>query len=356
MKSEPVRDCFVAAARARPLRPLAWAVCALIATGAAGCKREGATAPAAAAAPSAAIAAPAVTPPASPAPAAAGVAVTGEVGDLRLRAIDTLPPPLKVGGEPGEVSGGCSDAAISAEARAAEAAGWTVFAERDWAGYRAVGVARIDLHLAGMGCVFPGGRLLLFRAGRPVAQVFDPHADRPDSDGGVQSLEEGAPQSPAESAEFARRDDADAELRVGRWNGSELARLRIGAHGGLELAALPAMDNYCGGRAKLPRLERLDLPVARERLLTQGWRPDRPEADEGEDGMRETLRGLGFPELEGCAGTGMGYCNFHYRNAAGDRLKLTSAGEYMAAEGERAEVYWPKVAGYGVQCAAPGRG
>lgn len=359
MESTPIRRSFAAVGRvASSPRPLAWAVAALIALGASACNREGAATPAASAAPTAA--APTATAPTATAatPADKGLTVKGEVGSLRLRLIDALPPLPKASADSGEASGDCAQAPVSAEARAAEAAGWTVFAERDWAGYRVVGVARAGAHLAGMGCVFPDGQVLLFRDGRPVVQVVDTQTGKEDSDSGLQSVEAGPSSPSAESSELARRDDADAELRVGDWNARELARIRVAADGGLELAALPAMDSYCGQRAKLPRLEAMELPLARERLLAQGWRarPSDPGADEGEDGMRDALRGLGFPEVEGCSGTGMGYCNYHYRNAAGDALQLTTAGEYVAPGVDQAQANWPNVAGYSVRCAAPAAG
>lgn len=355
MESTPIRRSFAAAGRVVPSpRPLALAVAALIALGGSACNREGAATPAAPAAAEPATPTPAAMPTATP-PAATALTVKGEVGSLRLRLIDALPPLPKATADSGEASGDCAQAPVSAEARAADAAGWTVFGERDWAGYRAVGVARVGTHLAGMGCVFPDGQVLLFRDGRPVAQVVDSQAGKEDSDAGLQSLEDGVPAPSAEASQLARRDGADAELRLGDWNGSQLARLVVGADGGLELAALPAIDSYCGQRAKLPRLEAMALPAARERLLAQGWqgRQSDPDADEGEDGMRDALRKLGFPEVEGCSGTGMGYCNYHYRNAAGDALQLTSAGEYVPPGVDQAEANWPRVAGYSVRCAAP---
>lgn len=353
MESTSIRRSFAAAAsRAAPSpRPLTWAVAALIALGASACNREGA-------ATSAAPAAPTPATPAPTTPAAKALTVKGEVGSLRLRLIDALPPLPKASADSGEASGDCAEAAVSAEARAAEAAGWSVFAERDWAGYRVVGVARAGTHLAGMGCVFPDGQVLLFRDGRPVVQVIDTQAGKQESDGGLQWVEAGPPRPSDESSELARRDAADAELRVGDWHGSEIARIVVDADQGLELATLPAIDSYCGQRAKLPRLEALALPLARDRLLAQGWQahPSDPGADDGQDGMRDALRGLGFPEVEGCSGTGMGYCNYHYRNAAGDALQLTTAGEYVAPGVDQAEANWPRVAGSSVICGAPAAG
>lgn len=336
----------VAAARAS-----AWAAFALIVASLAGCARSehgtAAPTPAAATAPAAA-----PVPPAS-ASAAMPVAPKGEVGSLRLQALAELPPPPKAVGDDGEASDECREPAASDEARAAEAAGWVVYGEREWAGYRAVGVARAGTRLAGMGCVFPQGRVLLFRDGRPLAQVIDSGADADAADAGLQSLEEGPADASAGPDRSARRDGADAELRVGDWQGRAQARLRVDPDGGLELAALPATDRYCGGRASLPRLEALELPAARERLLGQGWRPAESGREEGEDGMRDALIAAGFPEVEVCSGTGMGYCNYHYRNPAGDRLQLTTAGEYVTDEPGDGGTHWPRVAGHSLRCADP---
>ena len=360
MESQSPRIGFGPGVRAVAMaRAPAWGAFALIVASLAGCSRSehgsAASTPAAATAPAAA-----PTPPAS-ASAATPVAPKGEVGSLRLQALAELPPPPKAVGGDGEASDECREPVASDEARAAEAAGWIVYGEREWAGYRAVGVARAGTRLAGMGCVFPQGRVLLFRDGRPLAQVIDSGADADAADAGLQSLEEGAADASAGSDPSARRDGADAELRVGDWQGRAQARLRIDPDGGLELAALPATDRYCAGRASLPRLEALELPAARERLLGQGWRPAESEREEGEDGMRDALIAAGFPEVEVCSGTGMGYCNYHYRNPAGDRLQLTTAGEYVTDEpgagpAVAGRTHWPRVAGHSLRCAGPASG
>lgn len=360
MESQSPRTGFTPGVRVvSSARASAWAVFALIALSVAACSSGDRETAAPGPAPAAASAS--MTPPASAtlAEPAKPLALKGEVDGLRLQALTGLPvPPKASGAQDGKASGDCREPFASEEAQAAEAAGWTVFGEREWAGYRVVGVARAGTHLAGMGCVFPGGRVLLFRDGRALAQVIDSRADADASDGGLQSLEEGAPDASAESSQLARRDQADAELRFGDWQGSALARLRVASGGGLELASLPATDHYCGGRATLPRLEALELPAARKRLLAQGWQPAElsREQDQGEDGMRDALIAAGFPEIEGCSGTGMGYCNYHYRNPAGDRLQLTTAGEYGSDENDGGKTYWPRVAGHSLLCGDPGPG
>ncbi|MGO1070120.1 hypothetical protein [Lysobacter sp. CA199] len=94
----------------------------------------------------------------------------------------------------------------------------------------------------------------------------------------------------------------------------------------------------------------MDLPQARERLLARGWKADPPKR---EPGSAEYLQGIidaGYPEVEDCSGTGQGFCSFMYRNAAGDRLNLVTAGEYVSAS-QGGESAWPGGRHAGVTCA-----
>ncbi len=305
----------------------------------AGCQREAAPAPAAAPAftsePAAAPAEPQAAAAPQAGPEAEAMVQAGTVGSLRLEALDAIPEPGKAAADqeqdPAEH---CLDAPDSAEAKAAQPRAWAVHSQQDWAGYRVLGVSRAPSVLYGFGCVNPGGRVLVFRDGRVVAAVRDQDEARVDS--GVQHFGETGP----------AHDGADRDLRVGDWSGSWQARL-LAQDGRLSLAVLPPLDSYCGGKAQVPRLESLDLPEARKRLLAQGWRPRTVGAREGEDGIRDALVRGGYPEVEECSGTGMGYCNFLYENAAGANLTLTTGGE-SDPEGDRPT--WPGTAGFGVQC------
>lgn len=284
---------------------------------AAACSRD----PAPAATPAAPVAAPATPTAATPAavPAAtaeaASAQVLGEVGGLRLEALGEVPAPPAEG--EADLGGDCSVAAESAEARAAEAKGWKVFAQREWQGHRVVGVAVAPGVAAGMGCTSGGGRLLFFRDGRPVAQLLEPGAGASQIDSGVQGFDDG---------EDARRR-GDAALGVFDW-AVQRARVRV-QNGALALAALPEADLYCGGRAAAPRVEGVELKRARERLLARGWRAAPPEREE--PGFVRDMIESGYPEVEDCSGTGQGFCSFAYRNEAGDRLTLVTAGETPTA-------------------------
>ncbi|QWP76909.1 hypothetical protein J5226_00395 [Lysobacter sp. K5869] len=297
----------------------------------AGCARDPAPA-AAPAAPAAPAKAPAKAQPASAAPGA----LAADLAGLRLEPLSALPAPPKE--DSADVAGDCSVEPESAEARAAVANGWKVFGEREWRGYRVVGVAAAPGVLAGMGCTSGGGRLLFFRGGEPVAQVFEPGARAAEGDSGVQGFDKG---------EESRPRGDDETLTVFDW---AVQRARVRAEdGALRLIALPALDKYCGGRAAVPRVEGVALPQARERLLAHGWRAAPPEREE--PGFVSGLIHAGYPEVEDCAGTGQGFCSFAYRNEAGDRLTLVTAGEWSQGDKPGDEAYWPHARHAGVECA-----
>jgi len=320
----------------QPFSPAARALALGIALSlAAACARDPApaAAPAAPAAPAPSAKVPAV---AAPAPAAAPGTQPADVAGLRLEPLSALPALPQEDGV--EAAGDCAVEPKSAEARAAVAEGWKVFAEREWQGYRVVGVALAPGVLAGMGCTAGAGRLLFFRDGQAVAQVFEPGARADEGDSGVQGFDDG---------EDARARGGDAALGVFDW---AVQRARVRAEdGALRLTALPPTDRYCGGRAVVPRVEGVALPQARERLLAQGWRAAPPAREE--PGFVRDLVEAGYPEVEDCAGTGLGFCSFAYRNEAGDRLTLVSAGELSRPEKPGDEEYWPHARQAGVACA-----
>lgn len=275
---------------------------------------------------------------------AAQVDAKGQVEQLRLEAVTELPryvaptPPLADDGSVPE----CAGEAKSSEARAAVAAGWTIRTDMAWGkDYRVVGVAPRATQVAGFGCMFPAARVLFFRDGRAVAQLRDLKADEESFDSGVQGVFEHR----AEPAEPAGK--VGSELRVGEW---QVARARVLAtDAGLELTDLPALDAYCGGAAKVPRIEGLSLPQARAKLLAQGWHGVQPDREEGAERFLGGLIEAGYPEVVDCAGTGQGYCSFEYAADAGHGLAVTTAGEHGEDDGK---AYWPTVVGSEVTCAA----
>jgi hypothetical protein len=96
---------------------------------------------------------------------------------------------------------------------------------------------------------------------------------------------------------------------------------------------------FCGGRAVVPNVYGRRINLARKILITHGWRPQRPREPPDREWMAAQLGTRSIVEAESCSGTGVGYCSFNYRGAAGV-LHVTTAGNYN------------KVDRYNVDCAA----
>jgi hypothetical protein len=96
-----------------------------------------------------------------------------------------------------------------------------------------------------------------------------------------------------------------------------------------------AQDKPCHPRrhARIPAIKDLTYHGARKKLLAAGWRPLRtksadtdPDISEG-DGPLFWRRG--YVEVEACAGTGLAACTFLFKDAYGNRLRVTTAGEEL---------------------------
>lgn len=137
-------------------------------------------------------------------------------------------------------------------------------------------------------------------------------------------------------------------LRI--WDGDylnqPLADMRIGADGSVTVQPLAAQEAVCNGAASIPNIYGRRINEARALLQRSGWAPaiSRGRAEREQlDGRVAGLVRRGVPEVEDCSGTGMGFCGYTYRGAAGT-LSVTTVGE-----GD-----FPTVAGYRARCGAPG--
>ncbi|HEU4509180.1 MAG TPA: hypothetical protein VFR78_13115 [Pyrinomonadaceae bacterium] len=88
--------------------------------------------------------------------------------------------------------------------------------------------------------------------------------------------------------------------------------------------------------AKLPAITESTYHKARKKLLAAGWQPVRTksynEADTDPDisyGNGRLFWRKGYIEVEACAGTGMAPCSFLFKDAYGNRLRVTTAGEEL---------------------------
>lgn len=91
--------------------------------------------------------------------------------------------------------------------------------------------------------------------------------------------------------------------------------------------------------AKLPPITELTYAKARKKLLAAGWQPFRTKSfnKAAEDpairyGNGPLFWKRGYVELEACSGTGMAACAFLFRDAYGNRLRVTTEGEELPKE------------------------
>ena len=97
--------------------------------------------------------------------------------------------------------------------------------------------------------------------------------------------------------------------------------------------------------AKLPAITDATYHKARKRLLAAGWQPVRTksfnEADSDPDislGNGPLFWRKGYVEIEVCAGTGVAPCSFLFKDAYGNRLRVTTAGEELPRRKSYAQV------------------
>ena len=104
--------------------------------------------------------------------------------------------------------------------------------------------------------------------------------------------------------------------------------------------------------AKLPAITELTYHTARKMLLAAGWQPLRtkPMSATASDpdianGNGPTFWKKGYVEIESCSGTGVAACSFLFKDAYGNRLRVTTAGEELPKEKAYAHV-----TGFGFVC------
>ena len=100
-----------------------------------------------------------------------------------------------------------------------------------------------------------------------------------------------------------------------------------------------------GRHARLFAITGLTYSRARKKLLAAGWQPLQTksfnEADEDPDiksGNGPLFWTRGYVELEACSGTGVAACAFLFKDAYGNHLRVTTAGEELPKEKAYARV------------------
>ena len=108
-----------------------------------------------------------------------------------------------------------------------------------------------------------------------------------------------------------------------------------------------AQDKPCcpTKHAKLPAITELTYHKARKMLLAAGWQPLRTRSyNEGDtdpdisSGNGPVFWKRGYVEVEVCSGTGVAACAFLFRDAYGNRLRVTTEGEELPKERAHAMV------------------
>lgn len=91
--------------------------------------------------------------------------------------------------------------------------------------------------------------------------------------------------------------------------------------------------------AKLPAISELTYAKARKKLVAAGWQPLQTKSFNEVDGDPDTKSGngplfwkRGYVELEACSGTGVAACAFLFKDAYGNHLRVTTAGEELPKE------------------------
>lgn len=100
----------------------------------------------------------------------------------------------------------------------------------------------------------------------------------------------------------------------------------------------PAQTPLCSPKrhAKLPAINQMTYDRARKKLLAAGWQPLQTKSfnqarTDPDFSYRnaEVFWRKGYVETEHCAGTGVAACAFLFKDAYGNKLRVTTAGEEL---------------------------
>lgn len=253
------------------------------------------------------------------APGPAGLRVNSFVPGLSFTLLSALPPAPATAAS----RQGCEHLLHKpawAAGQQVAAAGWGVTGEARVGRYEAVSFAGGFQGGTSGSCQLSQGNLAIFDGGRLLAVAYSAR-------GATRSIGDIVPLAPD-------------GLRL--WDGDflpqPLADLQAGQNDVLAILPLAAQEAVCNGRAQVPNIYGMPIDQARQRLRQQGWTPV-PATRADAPGREGELAKQGITEVDGCSGTGFGFCRFGYRGPAG-QLGVTTVGDAAP----------PVVSSYGVQC------
>lgn len=250
--------------------------------------------------------------------------IVSTVKDLRFVPLADLPrAPARPRRSPEESCSGWAETPRSEATRAVAARGWTVTGEVPLGRYRAISFAStLETGPSGT-CYVADGNVGVFDGGRLVALAY----------GAV----------PNKIGRVVTRTGGGVRLHDGDALASPIGDLNLRPDGTLALEPLAKVESVCGGRGSVPNIRGLPIDKARAALIAAGWAPVSSEPSQGAEDVRvgreEDLARRGLIEVDGCAGTGLGYCSFKYSGPAGT-LSVTTVGD----------AYMPEVDDYDVEC------
>ena len=86
----------------------------------------------------------------------------------------------------------------------------------------------------------------------------------------------------------------------------------------------------CSTSTKVPKIKDMIYHNARKLLLKEEWVPIQPIYPKDKIPFNQTViyeRFKPYPEVQGCSGTGLGYCTIFFTNQNYDILVITTVGE-----------------------------
>ncbi|MBT2245817.1 hypothetical protein JQK15_20085 [Sphingobium sp. BHU LFT2] len=195
--------------------------------------------------------------------------------------------------------------------RQVAAAGWRVTGEARIGAYQAVSFAG-DFNQGTSGsCDVRHGNVGFFRDDALVAIAYAPASAQTTI---------GSFESKGSESQRIRLWDGDISPRP-------IADVEVSSDGDIAVQPVAGQDKVCKGHAAVPNIFGQPISQARAAVQSKGWQPIIQRADrDPELGVAERGYTDRFPEVESCAGTGFGYCNFEYRQAAGT-LSVTTVGD-----------------------------
>ena len=103
---------------------------------------------------------------------------------------------------------------------------------------------------------------------------------------------------------------------------------------------------------ELPVVKGLTYHKARKKLIAAGWQPVQTKSSDEAATDPDVISGngsmfwrKGYVELEACSGTGVAACAFLFKDAHGNRLRVTTEGEELPKE-----KFYARVSGYKFVC------